>query len=166
MDERPAPLHTVAALLGGALVLVGLYLTSLHSYLLFHTVIELFTIVVAAGVFVIAWNARAHLDNNYLLFVGIASAFVALLDLVHTVAYKGMGVFADGNGNLATQLWVAGRYLQSASLVAAPFLLRRRLRADAVLAAFAAVTGLILLSIFYWHVFPAAYVEGDRKSVV
>jgi len=161
MDERPAPLHTVSGLLGGALALVGLYLTSLHSYLLFHTVIELFTIVVAAGVFVIAWNARAHLDNNYLLFVGIASAFVALLDLVHTVAYKGMGVFADGNGNLATQLWVAGRYLQSASLVAAPFLLRRRLRADAVLAAFAAVTGLILLSIFYWHVFPAAYVEGS-----
>lgn len=33
------------------LVLLGLYLSSLYSYLLFHSPVELFSIVVAVGVF-------------------------------------------------------------------------------------------------------------------
>ncbi len=160
MDERAASRYTAFALPGAALVLVCLYLTSLHSYLLFHAVIELFTIVVMGGVFVIAWNARAYLDNNYVLFVGIASAFVAVLDLVHTLAYRGMGVFSDPSGNLATQLWLAGRYLQAASLLVAPFLLRRRLPLRLVFAALSAAVALVLLAVFYWRIFPAAYAVG------
>src|SRR5512142_2000871 len=112
MRERPELLRTGTALLGGALMLIGLYLTSLHSYLLFHTLIELFTIVVAAGAFVIAWNARAYINNNYLLFIGIASVFIAFLDALHTLSYDGMGVFAQHTANLATQLWTAARYMQ------------------------------------------------------
>ena len=57
-----------------AIVLVGfgLYLSSLYSYLLFHSLVELFSIIVACGIFIVAWNARRFLDNNYLLFIGIA----------------------------------------------------------------------------------------------
>jgi signal transduction histidine kinase len=159
MKKGSAFLKTTATLLFGLLLLSGLYLTSLQSYLLFHSLIELFTITVAAGIFVIAWNARGYLNNNYLLFVGIASIFVALLDLLHTLAYKGMGVFADNTANLATQLWLAGRYLQSLSLLVAPFFLGRRLRVSLQLAIFAVVTGLLLASIFYWRIFPVAYLE-------
>lgn len=45
-------------LLFGLALLVGLYLTSLYSYILFHTLAETFSIVVACGIFVIAWNSR------------------------------------------------------------------------------------------------------------
>ncbi len=161
MDGKSAILRSGGATAIGALVLLGLYLTSLQSYLLFHSLVELFTIIVAAGVFVIAWNARAYLDNNYLLFVGIACFFVALLDLFHTLAYKGMGVFPDRSGNLATQLWLASRYLQALSLLVAPFFLGRRLRVGGQIAAFAFATGLVLLSIFAWRIFPATFVEGS-----
>jgi signal transduction histidine kinase len=160
MRKRPALMRTGTALLIGASLLAGLYLTSLYSYLLFHSLIELFTITVAAGIFAIAWNARGYLNNNYLLFTGVAAVFVALLDLVHTLAYKGMGVFADRSANLATQLWIAGRYLQCVSLLVAPFFLGRRLRVVLQLAAYTLVTGLLLGSIFAWHLFPTAYVDG------
>jgi signal transduction histidine kinase len=160
MKKRSALLQTTSALLLGALLLAGVYLTSLYSYLLFHSLIELFTITVAAGVFVIAWNARSYLNNNYLLFVGSAVLFVALLDLLHTLAYKGMGVFADSSGNPATQLWLAGRYLQSLSLLAAPFFLGRKLRVSLQLLVYALVTALLIASIFSWRIFPVAYLEG------
>jgi hypothetical protein len=153
MQKRSALMRTGTALLIGASLLAGLYLTSLYSYLLFHSLIELFTITVAAGIFAIAWNARGYLNNNYLLFTGVAAVFVALLDLVHTLAYKGMGVFADRSANLATQLWIAGRYLQCVSLLVAPFFLGRRLRVVLQLAAYTLVTGLLLGSIFAWHLF-------------
>ena len=98
-----------------ALLLFGLYLSSLYSYLLFHSLIEIFSIVVGCCIFVLAWNSREHLDNNYLLFLGIAYLFVSALDLLHTLAYKGMGVFPGYDANLPTQLWIAARYVQGLS---------------------------------------------------
>jgi len=76
-----------------ALVLVVLYLTSTYNYLLFHSLAEIFSIVVAWGIFLVAWNSRKYLNNNYLLFLGVAYFFVAGFDLVHTLAYKGMDIF-------------------------------------------------------------------------
>ncbi len=160
MEKRSTILRTVTAILLGSALLAGLYLISLYSYLLFHSLIELFTITVAASIFLITWNARGTLNNNYLLFIGIAAVFVALLNLLHTLAYEGMGVFSDRTANLATQLWIAGQYLQSLSLLVAPFFMGRRLRVPFQLAVFTLITGLLLVSIFTWHIFPAAYLEG------
>jgi hypothetical protein len=90
-----------------------LYLSSRYSYLLFHSIAEIFSIVVAFGIFTLAWNSRRFLDNNALLFIGIAYLFVGLVNVLHMLAYKGMGVFPGYDANLPTQLWVAGQYVQS-----------------------------------------------------
>ncbi len=160
MQKSAALIRNNAAILPAVVLLAGLYLTSLYNYLLFHSLVELFTIAVAACIFMIAWNARSYLNNNYLLFVGIAAIFIAFLDLFHTLAYQGMGVFADKTANTATQLWVAGRYLQALSLLIAPFFIGRKLKISVQLVAYFLVTGLLLGSIFTWHIFPVAYVEG------
>lgn len=160
MEKKPVLIRNGVAIGVGLLVLLALYLTSLHSYLLFHSLTELFTIVVAGGIFVIAWNARAYINNNYLLFIAIASVFVAFMDLVHTLAYQGMGVFTGDTANLATQLWIAGRYLQSVSWLMAPLFLGRRLRPGVQIAVYMVLTGLLLVSIFYWQIFPIAYIPG------
>ncbi len=149
-----------SAIFIGLLMLLAMYLISLRSYLLFHSLVEVFTIVVAAGIFMIAWNARDYINNNYLLFIGIASVFVAFLDLLHTLAYEGMGVFPGDTANLATQLWVAGRYVQSISWAIAPLFLTRRLKVSLEIGVFVILICLLVLSIFYWHIFPVAYVEG------
>ena len=147
--------------LSSGAILVGLVFLSEDSYLLFHSLIELFSIIVAGSIFMIAWNARSYLDNNYFLFIGIAYFFTIILDLFHTLAYHGMGVFADSGSNLATQLWIAGRYLQSGSLLLAPLFCRRKIRVYLLILFYSLVTGLILASIFYWHNFPTCYVEGS-----
>ena len=67
---------------------------SQYSYLLFHSIAEIFSVVVAFGIFMLAWNSRRFLDNNALLFIGIAYLFVGMIDILHTLAYKGKGVFA------------------------------------------------------------------------
>ncbi len=160
MSKNWSLVRNSGAVLAGLLALIAIYLTSLRSYLLFHSLIEVFTIVVAAGIFMIAWNARDYIDNNYLLFIGIASVFVAFLDLLHTLAYEGMAVFPGDTANLATQLWLAGRYVQSLSWLLAPFFIRRKLNVGAEIAAYVLITGVLVLSIFVWHVFPVAYVPG------
>jgi len=160
MGNRATAIRRAVPILLGVLLLAGLFSISLLSFLLFHTLVEIFTIIVAAGIFMIVWNARGYLHNNYLLFIGIAAVFVGFLDLLHTLAYQGMGIFADQTPNTATQLWVAGRYLQSLSLLIAPFLLGRKLKVELQIATYALITGLLIGSIFYWHDFPVAYVVG------
>ncbi|OPY70849.1 MAG: Blue-light-activated protein [Syntrophorhabdaceae bacterium PtaU1.Bin034] len=144
----------------GLAICAGLYATSRYSYLLFHTIAEVFSIVVAFGIFVVAWNSRRFLDNNYLLFIGIAYLFVGCLDFVHTISYRGMRIFPGDDPNPATQLWIAARYMESISLFVAPFFLKRTIRVGIIIAVYCAAAVLILLSIFSWHVFPDCFVNG------
>jgi signal transduction histidine kinase len=152
--------HPFIEVFSWALILSGLYLTSLHSYLLFHSLAEIFSIVVACGIFMIAWNSRQFLENNYLLFIGIAYLFVGGLDLLHTLAYKGMGVFQGDSANLATQLWLAARYVESLSLLVAPLVLGRKLKSRFVGIGYFLVFFILVASIFYWRIFPDCFVEG------
>jgi hypothetical protein len=144
----------------GILVFLGLYLTSLYSYLFFHSVAEIFSVVVAFGIFSVVWNARRFMDNNYLSVLGVAYLFIGGLDLLHTLAYKGMGVFVGHGANLATQLWIAARYLESISVLIAPWFLQKKIYIFQLFTCYLAVFIFILLSIFYWNIFPVCYHEA------
>ena len=141
-------------------LLVALAATSLYSYLLFHTIAELVAVGIAIAVFTVVWNARTMRENSYLLVTGTGLLFVAGIGLLHTLAYKGMGIFVGYDANLPTQLWIASRYLLAGTLLAAPLLFRSDLDRRWVFAGFAGVTGPLLLSIFVVPVFPDCYVEG------
>lgn len=147
------------AWLAAGLIFGGLYLVSLFSYLLFHSLAEVFTIAVGCGIFMVAWNARDFAEDHLLLWLGAASLFVAGLDFLHMLTYAGMGLFPGEAPNLPTQLWLAARYLQAAALVVAPIYLTRRLDARLAFAAWGGVTALLLLAILVWPIFPDAFVE-------
>jgi PAS domain S-box-containing protein len=156
--QHRASNKTLPAVLGLAIV-AGLYASSLYSYLLFHSLVEIFSIVTAFVIFVLAWHTRRIQDNRYLLFIGIASLFVGALELLHTLAYKGMGIFSGYTADLPTQLWIAFRYLFSLSLVLAPFVIKRTFNTGKIFAAYCIVTAGLLFAIFSRR-FPACFVEG------
>lgn len=141
--------------------LAGLYLASRYSFPLFHSLVELTTTAFALAIFLLVWNVRRSLDNNYLLVIGVAYLFVGGLELTHTLAYKGMGLFAGYDENLPTQLWVAARYVESLSLLAAPLSLGRRIDLRLVVSVYALSFALLLGAVFLWGLFPDCYVEGE-----
>jgi PAS domain S-box-containing protein len=147
------------------LVLGGVILTSRYNYLLFHSLAEFFSIVIAWSFFVLAWNTRRYVKDDTLLILGIAALFVGGIDLLHTLAYRGMNIFIGYDANLPTQLWIAARYLQSISLLlvalrmALPSQIDKPVNASIILAAYSTVTMLLLWAIFE-RVFPTCYIEG------
>ena len=147
-------------LLSACAACAALWLTTRYSYLLFHSLVELFSIVVACSVFMLTWNARRFLDNHALLLLGIAYLIVGALDMLHTLSYKGVGAFPGYGANLPTQLWIAARYVQAISLLLAPFFVGRTLNVKLLFATYASALFLLLLSIFYLQVFPDCYIEG------
>jgi len=146
-------------ILAGALILAGLYFASLYSYLLFHSFAEIFSIIVAFGIFIVAWNSRRFLDNNYFIFIGIAYLFVGHMDLAHMLAYPGMGVLPGYGTNTAAQLWIVARYIESLSLLIAPLLIGRKLKVNLLFPVYGLTILIAAASIFYWNNFPVCFVE-------
>ncbi len=142
-----------------ALVLIGLYLASLYNYLLFHTLAEIFSVIVAYAIFVFAWNSRRLIDNTYLLFIGCAYLFIGIMDLAHTLGYTGMYIFYGYDTNLPTQLWISARYMQSVSLLIAPLLMGKKLNITWLLSGFTVVV-VLLLGMIFGGVFPDCFLEG------
>jgi hypothetical protein len=149
----------------GIAVLAGIYLTSLYSFLLFHILVELLSIIVCFSIFIVAWNSRNYTDNHYFTFLGIAYLYVGIVELLHTLAFDGMPFFTDFNTNLQTQLWITARYIQSFSLLIAVVFVHRKLKIRLTLLGFTLVVGLILLSIMLWHTFPVAYIPGQGLTL-
>jgi hypothetical protein len=137
-----------------AALLVLLALTSLHSYLLFHTLAELAFIIVCVTVIILALSLRQFLDDDFAIFLGIALVFVAILHTVHLVDYPGLGMISHSL-DPPTQLWLGARLLLAATFIAAPFAIGRRLDLRLVVICYAAFDALLLASIFWWRIFPA-----------
>ena len=154
-----------------AIILVGLYLISLQNYLLFHSIVEFAAIAVAFTIFILVWNTRRVITDSFFLLLGISFLFTGSIDLLHTLAYKGMGVFPGNSSDLPTQLWLAARYFQSITFFVATLLIGRSLTRDRkhdpaiFLAGCAVFSGLLLASIFVWNSFPHAFIEGSGLTV-
>ena len=150
----------------GLAVLVCLFLLGGYSryYLLFHTLAESFSIVVGFGIFAIAWNARRQIDSSFLSTFGMALLGVSAIDLLHMLAYKGMHVFPEhvGTANLATQLWLAARMLQTAGLLTAAALAAQRPRPVVALAGSVLLFALLTAAVF-GGVFPQAYDDAAGR---
>ncbi len=154
--------------IGSTLILCGLLavisVTITVNYLLFHSLAELFSIVVACGTAAIAWNSRSLHKQGYLIWIGMAYFFVGGLDLFHLLAYPGVGVIEEADTNLSAQLWVGARYVEASALVTAPLFLRRRAQPGIPTALFGALAGIIMLSIFGLKIFPTCYAAGELTS--
>lgn len=154
--------HRVLYFLFLALVCLGLYLTTFVNYLLFHSLVEIISIVVALSFFMIAWNSKTYIKNHYLLFIGIAYLFIGFLDLLHTLSYKGMPIFVDYD-YYANQLWIGARYLESMTLLVAFYYLasEKTFKPEVIFSIYTGLTTVLVLSIFQWKIFPLCFVEGS-----
>lgn len=144
------------------LAVPGLLFLSRENYLLYHGIVEILSVVVAITIFSIGWNARHFVQDNTLLVLAVAYLPIGALDFLHILSYKGMGVFPDNGANLATQLWIAARYLESVALFGAALLLgtEYRLNQNALLKGCILIATLLCGTIAL-NLFPACFVEGS-----
>ncbi len=147
-------------LIGGATIITLLIVISGVSYPLFHTITEIMITVILLCTFVILWNSRPYIGNNYLVLVGVAALCVGILNIAHVVSYKGMNIVPGATTDLPTQLWVAERSVLAFSMLLATFVLGRRMRWGAVLIGYLAVAAL-LLGLIFGGLFPVTYIDGS-----
>ena len=160
--KRYVPSPAAETLLAVA-ILIGLYRASVYSYPLFHVVAELFSIVVAGAIFTVFWNSRRFLENGFFLFLGIAYLFVAVFDLLHALAFKGMNLLPEGGGDVTIQFWIVARSVQALSLLAAIAFVDRKVDPRYLFSAYLGMAVLVCVAVFS-GLFPVCYVEGVGLS--
>ncbi len=137
-----------------------LIVISRYNYPLFHTLAELLAIGVAITMTVVAWNMYPFTKNSFLMFLGVGYFWVAIIDLFHTLTYKGFGIFALTTSEQSIQLWLAARTLEALVLVTAPWYLRHNLQRGTTLLAVGAIATLIAL-FSVSAPFPTVFIEGQ-----
>lgn len=138
---------------------------SFSDYLLFHSFVEIFSIVLFFNVASVVWIAKKYLTNAFVLIVGIAAFLYAVLDIFHLLSYKGMPL-SGGATDTATSFWVAGRYFQAVSFLVGALLLTkvRRIPIRLVFSVAAALVVFLSFDIFNslpFSLLPTSYIEGE-----
>ncbi len=140
---------------------IGLFLIALliRYDLLFHSIAEVISIVIAGGIFFVGWNSRKYMNSSFFLIIGISFLFISAIDLLHTLSYTGMAIFVDFDTNLPTQLWIAARYWQCGSFLLASLAINKKINASYLMVSGVIIISAVLITIFY-GIFPTSYIEG------
>ena len=162
---RKLRLETILSLVGLAaihsLIIALLFAVQSYNYNLFHVFAEGYSIVVALCVVFIVHNSSKYFHNNFLQFLSIGYLFISIIDFLHTLAFRGMNIFAGYDANLPTQLWIFSRYLASLTLLGAVRISTKQFNKFAVYyGIYAAITAIGLAAIFTGN-FPDAFIEGS-----
>lgn len=84
-----------------------------------HTLLEIFAIVVAGAVFAVGWHARSSNASTSLTLLATTFLAVALFDTSHMLSYAGMPDWISASGpNKSIQFWLLGRYTAALALFA------------------------------------------------
>lgn len=161
--------NKVNYIVGCVIVVGGLFIAKMDNYLLFHSLAELFSIIIAMTLFLIMWNSKKYMVNKVLVFISIGYLFIAILDLLHTLSYQGMNIFT-GHDFYANQLWIAARYMESLTLLMAfawPDRVNqtiRRVGIQGILTIYSLITVILVASIFIWKIFPVCFIANQGQT--
>jgi len=131
-----------------------------YSFLVFHTLIELFTIIISFSLVAFAWSTRDVSRNYFLLYLAGGYFWIGFIDLLHILTYKGVNIIVEGNGNIAVQLWLAARFLEASLLLSAPLLSQHKSNASKVVILYGLLTLVAVLLIFTGY-YPIGFVEDQ-----
>lgn len=137
---------------------MSLYI-SLKNYVLFHFITEIFCVVIASSIAILGLSSYSAKSNSLVNNIGVAYLFVAIIDFLHTLSYKGIDIISSG-ANVPTQLWILGRYVESFSFIIAYMWLNKRINKNKIAIVYFLITFAFLYSILFTKYFPNCYLDG------
>lgn len=135
----------------------ALFFLARRNYILYHTIIEFFAIFTGLSITLISFATREFSKNRIFTKFGVLYLFVSCIDFLHTLAYKGMGVFRGWSANQPTQLWIAGRLLKTIGFSLVAFF--PKLSEGIIFGVFSLLSVLFVVAVWFGF-FPDCFVEG------
>ena len=158
------PVYSIIALLFS----VVFYFLSQYNFLLYHIIVEFISISIGIFVFAIAINTINITSNVFILLIGTTFFTSAILDLLHTIAFKGMNILPVSGTNIASQLWISARFVQAAGLLAGAFIVNMIVtkRCRILISLISSVYFILsVVFIMFLKIFPTTFVDGQGLTL-
>ncbi|GMO00767.1 bifunctional diguanylate cyclase/phosphodiesterase [Parageobacillus thermoglucosidasius] len=97
----------------------GLYFVAeANQYLSLHTILEFLSVTVSLSIAIQGWMIFPQHLSRYRLWYSVVFLIVGIIDLLHTLSYKGMPglIVVESSPQKATWFWVAARLTQACML--------------------------------------------------
>lgn len=147
--------------------IVLLVALSRFNYLIFHTIVELLSISLGISLLFFTFTKIKINELTKFEILALSYAFVAIIDLMHTLTYKGIGVFNSITANEPTQFWISARFLESVSILFFTLFFHKKDIEKNIKKLFYFVFFILLvylifsiLSILVFDFFPICFIEG------
>jgi len=142
-------------------IIIALMSSLLHqtmdtdSYLLFHNIVEVFSIVVSFSIFGVGYYTYEQSKNRYALFLSCAFLVIGFIDLIHMLSYPNMPNFITYNDpNKSILFWIAARLISALTLIISAFIYadneNRWLSKKYLLPAATIISALIFIVVIYF----------------
>lgn len=135
-----------------------------HLYITLHSAIELFSVVVAASIFIVGWHVVDDSRPRASVFLACGFLAVAIFDSTHLLSSPGMPDFITGNSaQKAILFWLLARVSAAAALLIYVLSPQQALtsttpvRHGYLLVTLVVVAGVTWLTLFYSQVMPSAF---------
>ncbi len=148
--------------IGLAIFLISI---SFSNFILFHTLSELFAIIIAILMCVVAWQMYPFTKNNFLMYLGAGYFWIACLDLVHALSYKGLAIIPNVDPGMPIEFWIVNRFLEAILLASAPWFLNHQLNREKFFIFFGVGAVSVILIIIYTDIFPEVFIEGKGLTI-
>ena len=176
LSRKARPLEESLFVMTLALGVIFLVLTLFHSrlhfavsqptFLTLHTLLEIVSILITFAIFIVNWEASKQTGNAQSLFVATGFLTVAVVDVMHVLAFSGTTSFVTSNApGKSIYFWLFARYWAAGVLVAAAFV-RPESRHFYLSRYFLAATSLLACLVIFLTVdllpstLPPVYVDG------
>ncbi len=87
------------------------------GFLLYHYMIEVFSVVVACGVLLLCWRPHRGFRNGIVITLSVACLVVGCISVLHTLAHEGMGILPDHSGASSAAHCSSARYWESSVIL-------------------------------------------------
>lgn len=149
-----------SAVIGTALT-IGYYNT-----LTFHTIAELFTVIVAFSAFMMVLNTYSISQNSFLTFLGIAFGIISLFEIIHVLTFVGIDLFMFYHNDVNLFISIVPRLMQSFSILIAFLYIRRTLNMRLCIWTYSLVAVIAIGAIYYIGSFMMASISNADILVI
>ncbi len=167
----------LAWVVGAIIALMGIHVFHLQliqaynpvNYVSFHTLLEFFSIIISLIIVMYSWRAFSRNRSARLLLLLFIFSTVGMVDLLHTMSFKGMPHFlTESSVAKATCFWIFARMIQAVLMLAMILmpdrLVKRDLRKPVIAAAI--MIGLAIMAIVFTFEksLPILVIEGQGTT--
>ncbi|MEY4591632.1 MAG: hypothetical protein RIR18_527, partial [Pseudomonadota bacterium] len=133
-----------------------LFASSFFGYVWFHSLAELFSVVIGVSLYLVAQRTFSFTRNSFLLCIAMGYFWSSLIDIFHTLTYEGMVLGSTLPRDTPPLLWMCARSVEMAALFLAPRYLAGRPPERWLFPGFGLLS-VTLVALVFAGVFPVAW---------